>query len=641
MTSSNPKVSIIIRTLNESKYLGALLDSIKNQTYKHVETIVVDSGSTDGTLDLAMKKSQKVLEIEPEDFTFGFAINNGIQNSTGDLICILSAHTLPEHDHWLEELVNGFTRATSTIKKIALSYGKQMGNHQSNYSEIRDYARMYPNNEVIQNSPNYFCNNANSLIQKDLWKEHPFDEALTGLEDIEWSKYWMDKGYQIIYKPNANVFHFHRETADQIRRRFWREAIAARSIGIFPVWKILLQIPVQTGFLIADIMSAFRQNGPSRMKDIYVYRFNNLMGKLKSLTDKKFNLQDYREQYTANSYDVLEFAGPNNVRKTTYSLKPVKPNEVLIRIAYVGVCETDLEVLRGELGYYKSGWAKYPIVPGHEFSGTIQRVGSKVTNLTVGDEVVGQCILSCGTCEMCLSNRKAACLERKEVGVLNQDGGYSEYVSLKSHFVHKIPNSLSLITASSIEPLAVVHKGLSRAGLNRVSETEKERILIVGAGPIGHLSARVGHLWNHDITVVDTNENRLSFLDDISIFTVLKKPDLSQFSIIIECTGIAELAKELIHLSSVSATILLLGLPYDKEKIDLEQIVCFDKKIIGSVGSNEENFRAAMALSEKINMNHFNQSIYEFDHWQNAWDMHKSKKTLKVKLKISKNEIVS
>ncbi|MFQ6678715.1 MAG: alcohol dehydrogenase catalytic domain-containing protein [Fidelibacterota bacterium] len=640
MISSNPKVSIIIRTLNESKYLGALLDAIQNQTYQHVETIIVDSGSTDGTLDLASKNSQKVIEIEPEDFTFGFAINNGIQNSTGDLICILSAHTLPEHNRWLEELVNGFIQTSST-NKIALSYGKQVGNDQSNYSEIREFTKMYHNDEIIQKKPDYFCNNANSLIRKDLWKEHPFDEALTGLEDIEWSKYWMDKGYQIIYKPKANIFHFHHETGDQIRRRFWREAIAARSIGIFPVWKIFLQIPVQIGLFIVDAVNAFLDHGLSKMNEITVYRLNNLIGKLKSLTDKKFSLRDYREQYAANSYEVLEFSGTNNVRKTSYSLKPIKPNDVLIKVAYVGVCETDLEVLRGELGYYKSGWAKYPIVPGHEFSGTIQRVGSKVNNLVVGDKVVGQCILSCGICEMCLSNRKTACVERKEVGVLNHDGGYSEYVSLKSHFIHKIPDAISLVTASSIEPLAVVHKGLSRAGLNDVSETEKEKILIVGAGPIGHLSARIGYLWNHDITIYDINENRLSFLDDISIRRMMKEPDFNQFSLLIECTGNPELAKKLIHLSSVSATILLLGLPYDKEKIDLEQLVSFDKKIIGSVGSSEENFRAAITLAEKINMTHFNQSIFQFDHWENAWDMHRSKKTLKVKLLISKNESVS
>ena len=110
-----------------------------------------------------------------------------------------------------------------------------------------------------------------------------------------------------------------------------------------------------------------------------------------------------------------------------------------------------------------------------------------------GDNVVGQCILSCNKCEMCLSGRETACSERKEVGVLNYNGAYSEYVVLPSRFVHKIPSNLSLISASSIEPLAVVLKGLNRIGLDNQIISDKESVLIVGSGPIGHLVARVVH----------------------------------------------------------------------------------------------------------------------------------------------------
>jgi len=633
MISSNPKISIVIRTLNESKYLRQLLVSIQNQTYKNIEIILVDSGSTDGTVEVAKKMNHKVLEIEQDDFTFGYAINHGIQNSTGDFICIISAHALPVNDLWLEELVSGFTKSSSN-GQIALTYGKQLGNKQSNFSEIRDFSRMYGEKEQIQKKPDYFCNNANSIILKKLWNEHPFDEALTGLEDLEWAKYWMDKEYKIMYKPNASIYHFHSENADQIKRRFWREAIAARSIGVFPIWKIIFQIPKQFFLFLADILMAISKSEPSKIKEIFTYRLNNLMGKLKSLTDKKFNLRNYKEQYAANKYDVLEISSQNNVKKMQYALKPLKPNDVLIKVHYVGVCETDLEVLRGDLGYYKTGWAKYPIVPGHEFSGTISRTGSKVYNYSVGDKVVGQCILSCGTCKMCLSNRSTACLERKEVGVLNHDGGYAEYVSLKSQFVHKIPENVSLLSASSIEPLAVVYKGFNRIGLKNVSESEREKILIIGSGPIGHLSARLGHFWGHEITVFDVNQNRLSFLEDIAITTENNEPDFYKFSIIIECTGNDELAVNVIEKSSAATTILLLGLPYNKKLVDLEKIVSFDKKIIGSVGSTGENFKSAIKISEKINMNHFNESTFEFTEWQKAWEMHKTKNKLKVKLKM-------
>jgi threonine dehydrogenase-like Zn-dependent dehydrogenase len=293
-----------------------------------------------------------------------------------------------------------------------------------------------------------------------------------------------------------------------------------------------------------------------------------------------------------------------------------------------------LEVLRGNLGYYKTGWAKYPIVPGHEFSGVISRIGSKVNNFSMGDKVVGQCILSCGTCSMCLSGRSTACLERKEVGVLNYDGGYAEYVTLKSRYVHKLPDDVSLLSASSIEPLAVVHKAFNRIGLYDVAESEREKILIIGSGPMGHLSARLGQLWGHEITVYDLDQNRLNYLKDIPITTLNKEPDFHKFSIIIECTGNDELAANVIEKSSAATTILLLGLPYNKKLVDLENIVSFDKKIVGSVGSNAGAFEAAIRLAGQIDLTNFNETIFEFDDWSKAWAMHKTKNKLKVKLKM-------
>ena len=92
------------------------------------------------------------------------------------------------------------------------------------------------------------------MIRKDLWSTHPFNESLSGLEDIAWSKYWMDKGYEIVYKPNASIIHIHNETGPQIRNRFWRESTAARSIGILPIRIILSQIPIQLLLIFRDIL---------------------------------------------------------------------------------------------------------------------------------------------------------------------------------------------------------------------------------------------------------------------------------------------------------------------------------------------------------------------------------------------------
>ena len=631
---NTPKVSIIIRTLNEAAFLPTLFNLIKEQSYKNFEIIVVDSGSKDDTQKIAKEFSDKLLLIEKDDFTFGYAINHGIKHSNGELICIVSAHTKPESNNWLKELVSAFNYDQLSNSKVAMSYGKQIGGENSNFSEIMDFNYLFGKDELKKSSPKYFCNNANSMIRKDLWSNHPFNESLSGLEDIEWSKYWMDKDYEIIYKPNACIIHIHNETGAQIKNRFWRESIAARSIGILPLVTIIFQIPIQLFLIIKDIFYLFKTKANGKVKDIFIYRFNRLLGTLKSIINKKFNLKDFSENYNPLSYKVIEYEKQNSPVEKNYKLEPISPNEVLIKTSYAGICETDFEVLRGDLDYYKSGWAKYPIVPGHEFSGKVVRTGAKVKNLNEGDKVVGQCILSCNKCKMCLSSRETACLERKEVGVLNYNGAYSEYVILASRFVHRIPVNLSLISASSIEPLAVVLKGLDRINLGDQLISDKESVLIVGSGPIGHLVARVLYHWGHKVTILDTNHNRLAFLDDINIKKKTKIEDYLKYSYLVECTGNADIAEKLIKKSAISSTVLLLGLPYNKKLIDLEDLVSSDKKIVGAVGSNSKNFKDAITIAPKLNLENFDQCVHAFKQWKHAWKDHKSKKHLKVKLKL-------
>ena len=393
MTFQNPKVSIIIRTLNEAAFLEPLLLSINKQSYAHKETIIVDSGSFDGTIEIANKHKDKLFAINQEDFTFGFAINFGIKHAIGDYICIISAHTLPRNDHWLQALVDGFS-SPELNGKIAMIYGKQVGDKDSNFSEVRDFIRQFGDKEIIQKKPHYFCNNANSMIRKELWMDHPFDEALTGLEDIEWSKYWMDRGYKIIYKPDAEVFHIHRETPNQIKRRFWRETIAARSIGVLPIHKLFLRVFAQGLFTASDLLHVLKNGANEKWNEIISFQKNKVAGMLKALSYEKFDLRDYSAHYAPFEYKVIEIARQNVACMTTYNMEPTRPNEALIKVAYVGICETDFEVLKGVLGFYKSGWAKYPIIPGHEFSGTVVRKGAKINNLEIGDRVIGQCILS-------------------------------------------------------------------------------------------------------------------------------------------------------------------------------------------------------------------------------------------------------
>ena len=210
-----PETSIIIRTFNEEKHLPQLFEQLAEQTYDDFETIVVDSGSFDSTREIARTRADRLVRIDQHDFTFGYSLNEGIRHSTGERLAIISAHALPTGPEWLEHLV-----APLHASNTAMVYGRQTGVAESKFSENLDFARTFSHEPQAMTPQNVFANNANSAIRRDLWAQHPFDETLPGLEDLAWAKYWLERGYRVMYEPTACIFHIHEETWGQVRRRY-------------------------------------------------------------------------------------------------------------------------------------------------------------------------------------------------------------------------------------------------------------------------------------------------------------------------------------------------------------------------------------------------------------------------------------
>jgi len=218
------KCSLVIRAFNEETHLGRLLEGITHQTVKDVEVIVVDSGSTDSTAVIAGHYNAKIVHIRPEDFTFGCSLNLGISAATCDLVVIASAHVYPVYPDWLERLLEPFSNP-----QVTLAYGKQRGDVMSKFSERQVFAHWYPDQSNLrQNHP--FCNNANAAIRRSIWREHPFDESLTGLEDLAWAKWAFEQGQIISYVAEAEIIHVHTETWHGVFNRYRREAIAFKQI---------------------------------------------------------------------------------------------------------------------------------------------------------------------------------------------------------------------------------------------------------------------------------------------------------------------------------------------------------------------------------------------------------------------------
>ncbi len=223
--SIRPQVSIIVRAFNEEEHLGRLSEGIYFQKFDFpIEVILVDSGSTDRTLEVASAFPVKIIHIAPEEFSFGRSLNFGLAAAQGDFCAIVSAHCYPVDQHWLADLVAPFAD-----ERTALVYGRQRGGETTKYSEEQIFASWFPS-ESVEDYQVSFCNNANSAIRRAVWKSHPFDEELPGLEDIDWARRVRREGYRISYQATAGVYHVHDENRRQIYRRYYREALAYRQI---------------------------------------------------------------------------------------------------------------------------------------------------------------------------------------------------------------------------------------------------------------------------------------------------------------------------------------------------------------------------------------------------------------------------
>lgn len=219
------RVSVVIRTLNEARYLRQLLEGIGRQEVDFdVETVVIDSGSVDGTIEIAQEFGCVLTHIRREDFSFGRSLNMGCEAASGDVFVFVSGHCVPTDEHWLQRLC-----APVLDRRVDYSYGRQVGGPQSRYSECRIFEKYYPPSSRVPQT-GIFSNNASSALSRRAWLVHRFDESLTGLEDMELAKRLCEAGGKVGYVAEACVYHHHHEDWAQVKRRFEREAIALQRI---------------------------------------------------------------------------------------------------------------------------------------------------------------------------------------------------------------------------------------------------------------------------------------------------------------------------------------------------------------------------------------------------------------------------
>lgn len=265
--------SLVIRAYNEENHIGRLLEGVRHQTLQDVEVILVDSGSTDATADIAAQYGARVVHIPPAEFTFGRSLNLGLSAAIRDLIAIASAHVYPVYPDWLERLLDPFSDP-----QVALTYGRQRGDVNSIFSEQQIFSRWYPPASVARQS-HAFCNNANAALRRSVWEAHPYDETLTGLEDLAWAKEIQGAGGAISYVAEAEVVHVHSETPRSVQYRYRREGMAFKHIypeAHFSLYDFARNVFSSISF---DLLHAMHERQLWHyLPGIFWFRFNQFWG---------------------------------------------------------------------------------------------------------------------------------------------------------------------------------------------------------------------------------------------------------------------------------------------------------------------------------------------------------------------------
>jgi len=248
--------------------------------------------------------------------------------------------------------------------------------------------------------------------------------------------------------------------------------------------------------------------------------------------------------------------------------KPVpEKGSALVKVLYSSICNTDIEIIKGYMGFKG--------VLGHEFAGEVVSENSRF----YGKKVVGEINCACGKCLMCLNNVPKHCFERGVVGIYNYQGVFADYISLPEENLHEIPEGLDLLNAVFTEPLAAACEIFESASVR-----PDDKAFIFGAGKLGLLIAQVFKLSGCDYTLFARSSARVDFARGLGLNSK-KLSDLGPMEkagICVDCTGNPEGIKTAMDRLLPRGTLVLKTTVAQPEKIDLNQIVINEYRIIGS-----------------------------------------------------------
>lgn len=241
--------------------------------------------------------------------------------------------------------------------------------------------------------------------------------------------------------------------------------------------------------------------------------------------------------------------------------------EALVRVTTAGVCNTDIEILKGYMGFQG--------VPGHEFVGVVEQAENAHL---VGKRVVGEINCVCGTCRYCELEMPNHCLNRTVLGIAGRDGAFAEYLVLPEANLHLVPDSVSDDVAVFAEPVAAAFRITEQIRIN-----PEDRVVVLGDGKLGQLIAQVLSLHTYDLVCVGRHDEKLDLLRrrDIATTTDINSVEAGA-DLVVEATGSAEGLGQALALVRPEGTVVLKSTIAGETTGNLSLPVINEVRIIGS-----------------------------------------------------------
>jgi len=330
--------------------------------------------------------------------------------------------------------------------------------------------------------------------------------------------------------------------------------------------------------------------------------------------------------------------GPEDLRIEEVEIPQIGDNEVLVKIKNIGVCPSDV---RNYLGIYKRnipyGKESYGL-SGHEWSGEIVKVGENVKGFSVGDRVVPEIIVPCGSCKFCMKGMTNLC--KNKTGIIR---GYAEYAKAPAKALFKIPENVSFSEAAFSEPIAVcLHAN------DIISPKPGETILIIGGGPMGLIHLQISKLSGANVILSEIVESRLKAAKDFGADVVVNplNEDLSKVvkgltqgygaDAVIVATGSKTAIESAFKAVSAAGTIVLFGGTYPPTNIEVDPNLIHygELKVTGSYDHLPTHVERGLKLlsQKKINVKKLISHTFPLDSLKEAFELVRKATALKVQV---------